>query len=143
MSLALKIGELAERTGCLVETVRFYERSGMLPPPERATNNYRSYNEGHVDRLVFIRHCRALDMTLDEIRVLLDFRERPDGDCCGVNELLDKHISHIVERIATLTSLESQLRVLRGQCQSTETIKDCGIIQALGEPAVRESEAPH
>jgi Cd(II)/Pb(II)-responsive transcriptional regulator len=133
MSLSLKIGELAERTACLVETVRFYERSGILPPPQRASNNYRTYGEIHVERLLFVRHCRALDMTLDEIRILLDFRDAPDRNCCGVNELLDKHIAVVVDRIASLTALEIQLRELRSRCQTVESAKECGILQALGE----------
>lgn len=133
MSLSLKIGELAERTACLVETVRFYERSGILPPPQRASNNYRTYGEVHVERLLFVRHCRALDMSLDEIRTLLDFRDAPDRNCCGVNELLDKHIAVVVDRLAALTALETQLRDLRSRCQTVESAKECGILQALGE----------
>ena len=131
----LKIGELADRTSCQVETIRYYERIGMLAPPTRSPNNYRTYGEDHVERLLFIRHCRALDMTLDEVRVLLDFRDRPDADCDGVNELLDKHIGHVVERIASLSALEQQLRDLRSQCRSADASKACGILHALAEPA--------
>ncbi|MCV6070998.1 MerR family transcriptional regulator, partial [Escherichia coli] len=69
----MKIGELAQTAGTGVETVRFYEREGLLPLPARSSGNYRVYNGEHVDRLAFIRHCRSLDMTLDEIRVLLRF----------------------------------------------------------------------
>lgn len=100
----MKIGELAERSGCLVETIRYYERIGLLAPPERSSNNYRAYNEQHAERLLFIRHCRALDMTLDEIRTLLNFRDRSEQNCIGVNELLDKHIGHVVERIRFLSA---------------------------------------
>lgn len=135
MSEVLKIGELAERTSCQVETIRYYERIGMLPPPMRSPNNYRRYGDAHVERLLFIRHCRALDMTLDEVRVLLNFRDRPDEDCDGVNELLDKHIGHVVERIASLSALERQLRELRGRCRAADASKACGILHALAEPA--------
>lgn len=135
MTKNLKIGELAERTSCQVETIRYYERIGMLAPPTRSSNNYRSYGDGHVERLLFIRHCRTLDMTLDEVRILLNFRDRPDDDCDGVNELLDKHIGHVVERIASLAALERQLRELRGQCRAADTSKACGILHALAEPA--------
>lgn len=134
MSTPLKIGELALRTSCLVETIRYYERIGMLPPPERSANNYRTYGEIHVERLLFIRHCRALDMTLEEIRVLLNFRDQPEENCYGVNELLDKHIGHVVSRIESLTALESQLRELRSRCLATDASKECGILQALSEP---------
>lgn len=128
----MKIGELAERSGCLVETIRYYERIGLLPPPERSPNNYRSYTEKHAERLSFIRHCRALDMTLDEIRVLLDMRDRPEQDCIGVNELLDKHIAHVAERIAALSVLEKQLKELRGCCVAVDATRSCAILHALG-----------
>lgn len=128
----MKIGELAERSDCLVETIRYYERIGVLMPPQRSSNNYRAYSEQHAERLLFIRHCRALDMTLDEIRVLLDFRDHPEQDCDGVNELLDKHIGHVVERIATLSALESQLRDLRGRCVVSDSTSACRILHALG-----------
>lgn len=128
----MKIGELAERSSCLVETIRYYERIGLLMPPERAMNNYRTYNERHSERLQFIRHCRALDMTLDEIRTLLDLRDNPQVECAGVNELLDKHIGHVVERIQALTTLEAQLRDLRGRCVVADTTSSCAILHALG-----------
>ncbi|MGX9218385.1 Cd(II)/Pb(II)-responsive transcriptional regulator [Massilia varians] len=128
----MKIGELAERSGCLVETIRYYERIGLLMPPERAMNNYRTYSERHSERLLFIRHCRALDMTLDEIRRLLVLRDNPQGECAGVNELLDKHIGHVVERIQALTALEAQLRDLRGRCVVADTTSSCAILHALG-----------
>lgn len=135
MSKNLKIGELADLTSCQVETIRYYERIGMLSPPTRSSNNYRTYGATHVERLLFIRHCRALDMTLDEVRVLLNFRDRPDDDCDGVNELLDKHIGHVAERIASLSALEQQLRELRGRCGTADASKACGILHALSEPA--------
>jgi Cd(II)/Pb(II)-responsive transcriptional regulator len=131
----MKIGELANRSDCPVETIRYYERVSLLPPPDRLPNNYRAYTERHAERLLFIRHCRALDMTLDEIRLLLDFRDHPEQDCIGVNTLLDKHIGHVVERIAALSALEAQLRKLRSQCPATDSTSTCKILQALGADA--------
>ena len=128
----MKIGELAERSGCLVETIRYYERVGLLALPERSANNYRVYNEQHAERLLFIRHCRALDMTLDEIRTLLDFREAPEKNCENVNALLDKRIGHVADRIANLSVLEAQLRDLRSRCVATDSTNPCEILQALG-----------
>jgi Cd(II)/Pb(II)-responsive transcriptional regulator len=139
----MKIGELASRSDCLVETIRYYERIGLLSPPERLSNNYRAYTERHAERLLFIRHCRALDMTLDEIRLLLDFRAHPEQDCIGVNALLDKHIGHVVERIAALSALEAQLRELRSQCLATDSTSTCKILQALGaDPCAPFPPAP-
>ena len=78
----MKIGELARLAGTNVETIRYYERDGLLPVPARSEGNYRIYGETHVQRLFFIRRCRGLDMTLDEIRVLLRFKDAPHGLCC-------------------------------------------------------------
>lgn len=128
----MKIGELAERSACLVETIRYYERIGILMPPERSSNNYRAYNSEHAERLLFIRHCRALDMTLDEIRVLLDLRDHPEQNCVGVNELLDKHIAEVSERIAALSTLKVQLKELRGRCVTVDSTSACAILNALG-----------
>lgn len=134
----MKIGELAERSSCLVETIRYYERVGLLMRPERATNNYRTYTESHSDRLSFIRHCRALDMSLDEIRMLLDFRDRPQAGCAGVNDALDKHFRQVVERIEARTPLEGQLRELRSRCVVDDTARSCAILRALGTDACGE-----
>jgi Cd(II)/Pb(II)-responsive transcriptional regulator len=127
----LKIGELAERTGCLVETIRFYERKGLLPAPTRSEGNYRLYHDAHVDRLQFILYCRGLDMSLDEIGELLDLRDRPDQDCQGVNQVLDKHIGHVTSRIKELKALQVQLKQIRSQCHATRSTKECGILLGL------------
>jgi Cd(II)/Pb(II)-responsive transcriptional regulator len=126
-----KIGQLATQTGSKVETIRYYEQQRLLPQPARSDGNYRLYGAGHVKRLQFIRHCRSLDMTLDEIRTLLDFRDTPDANCAGVNTLLDKHIGHVVDRIKELKVLQTQLKQLRQQCHSVQSMMQCGILQEL------------
>lgn len=131
MKINMKIGELATRTGCLVETVRFYEREGLLAAATRTSANYRLYNEVHVERLLFIRHCRSLDMTLDEIRSLLTFRDAPESDCGEVNQVLDKHITHVAERIGDLKALQKQLKELRSLCNTNQASKDCKILKKL------------
>ncbi|WP_316685067.1 Cd(II)/Pb(II)-responsive transcriptional regulator [Undibacterium sp. Jales W-56] len=135
----LKIGELAKRTGCLVETVRYYEKEQLLPQPGRSDGNFRLYNETHVERLQFIRNCRSLDMTLDEIRHLLKFKDLPNENCAQVNALLDEHIQHVAARIAELSSLQTQLHELRSLCQTAQASADCGILQNL---ASAEGSAP-
>lgn len=127
----IKIGELAKRTHCQVETIRYYEREGLLPAPARTEANYRMYGEEHVERLLLIRHCRSLDMTLDEIRTLLKFRDAPEENCGEVNALLDAHIGHVAARIAELKALEKQLKGLRRLCDATHAAKDCGILHDL------------
>lgn len=128
---SMKIGELASHTDCLVETIRYYEREALLPAPTRSSGNYRLYGDVHIERLQFIRNCRSLDMTLDEVRSLLQFRDAPLDNCGEVNALLDKHIGHVAQRITELKKLQTQLKHLRTQCDSAQAIKDCGILQGL------------
>lgn len=114
-----------------VETIRYYERAGLLPETARSEGNYRIYAEAHVERLSFIRNCRNLDMTLDEIRVLLRFRDAPSENCGTVNALLDEHIGHVADRIRELRLLEKQLKELRALCQETRDAQHCGILNEL------------
>jgi len=129
----MRIGELATAAESDVDTIRYYEKIGILPKPARTDGNYRHYGEQHIERLRFVRRCRSLDMTLDEIRVLLQFRDAPDADCGEVNNLLDEHIGHVSARIAALTHLEKELRSLRRQCRSVQRAKDCGILAEIGK----------
>ena len=117
----MKIGELARATGTQVETIRYYEREGLLPEPARTEGNYRIYGDEHAERLLFIRQCRSLDMTLDEVRVLLRFKDVPAENCGEVSMLLDEHIGHVAARIRELKVLEKELRTLREQCASMLT----------------------
>jgi len=127
----MKIGVLAQATGTQPETIRYYEREGLLPPPGRNAANYREYGPAHLDRLAFIRHCRNLDMTLDEIRALLALRDDPQQSCDAVNGLIDEHLDHVRQRIAALRRLEDQLAELRQRCQSVHRVQDCGILVGL------------
>jgi Cd(II)/Pb(II)-responsive transcriptional regulator len=131
MSNSLQIGDLAKRAGCLVETIRYYERVGLLLEPARSEGNYRLYTNAHVERLQFIRHCRSLDMTLEEIRNLLRFRDAPDENCSEVDNLLEEHIEHVSNRIKELRFLQKNLLKLRSRCKQARTTKDCGILQSL------------
>ncbi|MGX6571250.1 Cd(II)/Pb(II)-responsive transcriptional regulator [Cupriavidus necator] len=131
----MKIGQLARTAGTTVETVRFYEQEGLLPAPARSSGNFRLYASEHLDRLAFIRHCRSLDMTLNEIRVLLRFKDAPHDDCGEVNVLLDSHIGHVEHRILELRALERDLKQLRSQCGQSREAKDCGILEGLTKTA--------
>ncbi|GAC1030369.1 Cd(II)/Pb(II)-responsive transcriptional regulator [Pseudomonas sp. No.21] len=131
----MKIGELARLTDCPVETIRYYEREGLLPEPSRSEGNYRQYTYAHVERLAFIRHCRSLDMTQQEIRELLRLRDSPEADCTAANRLIDEHIHHVEVRIAELRSLQEQLRQLRAHCQTAGSSESCGILRELEQPA--------
>jgi Cd(II)/Pb(II)-responsive transcriptional regulator len=131
MHESFRIGELASRTGCDVATIRYYEQAGLLPKPTRSSGNYRLYGADHVARLFFVRHCRSLDMTLDEIRMLLRFRDAPERNCAEVNTLLDAHIGHVAQRIGELTALETQLKQLRRLCTKVQAARDCKILDRL------------
>lgn len=132
MKLQLKIGDLARRTQCPPETIRFYEREGLLPLPARTAGNYRVYGPAHIQRLAFIRNCRSLDMTLDEIRQLLRVRDVPQENCHAAHRLLDEHIAHVGTRITELQDLERQLKALRRECHPARAQQDCGILSGLG-----------
>lgn len=127
----MKIGELAKLAGCQVETIRYYEREGLLPAPARTEGNYRLYSHEHVERLVFIRNCRTLDMTLDEIQRLLALRDLPQESCAGINSLVDEHIEHVEARINSLQALRLQLSELRDRCNTVQDAEDCGILRQL------------
>ena len=136
----MKIGDLAKAAYTQSETIRYYERKGLLPAAARTESNYRTYDKSHVQRLAFIRHCRSLDMTLGEIATLLQFKDAPDANCADVNGMLDAHIGHVNHRIRELKALEKELRALRLLCVSTQQTSGCGILSGL-EKAARQNPA--
>lgn len=145
MKQSLKIGELARHAQCQPETIRYYEREGLLPQAARTAGNYRVYGHAHIERLTFIRNCRALDMTLDEIRELLRFRDVPQHALHAAHALLDEHVAHVAARISELQQLKRQLRALRRRCQPLRSNGECGILDELGHPSarVRRKAAAH
>src|SRR5437763_13581732 len=102
----MTIGELSRRTGCGIETIRYYEHEGLLPKPGRTSGNFRLYGREHAELLSFIRRCRSLHMASNEIRILLKFRSAPDENRGEANALLDTHIGHVAERTAEPHGLE-------------------------------------
>jgi Cd(II)/Pb(II)-responsive transcriptional regulator len=131
----MKIGELAQASSTPVETIRYYERQGLLAAPARTAGNFRDYDARQLERLRFIRYCRGLDMSLDEVRVLLRFRDQPQSQCGDVNTLLDEHIGHVTRRIAELRSLQRELKELRSRCASAQPSGHCGILSGIAEAA--------
>lgn len=135
----MRISELGRTAGVDVETIRYYEKAGLLPPPARAPNGYREYGNEQVQRLAFIRQCRALDMTIKEIQHLLAIAARPAAECSDVDRLVDEQLHRVRERIESLRSLEQQLVVLRGRCGVPRTAADCGILKELSAPGRKTS----
>ena len=139
----MRIGELAKATGIEVETLRYYERVGLVQLPARQGNGYRAYGQDAVERENFMRHCRTLDMGLGDIKRLLNFTSKPDADCLDVNHLLDEHLARVRTKLKSLRTLEKQLAQLRTQCDAGYRAADCGILQDLVAAAHGEACACH
>jgi Cd(II)/Pb(II)-responsive transcriptional regulator len=131
----MKIGELAERGACNVETVRFYEKEGLLEAPVREANGYRQYNGTHLAQLLFIRHCRSLDMGLPEVRTLRNLQAHPESACGEINHLIDTQIGRVNRQVAALRQLEKQLQSLRDTCQDQTKVGECAILRNLQRSA--------
>ncbi len=129
----MRIGQLAQLGGVDTQTIRFYERQGLLPPPDRLENGYRVYTEKHGERLAFIRRCRILGLSLAEIYELQRYRDAPRQPCTAVNTLLDDHISHVRSQITALQVLEKQLVSLRSSCNDDREVEACGVLAGISE----------
>ncbi|MBN9529868.1 MAG: helix-turn-helix domain-containing protein [Alphaproteobacteria bacterium] len=130
MTTHLTIGELARGTGTKVETVRFYEKSGLLPAPGRTAGNYRAYGPSHLSRLSFIRRSRDLGFSLDQVRELLDLADERDRSCEAIDAIAKAHLAEVERKIADLTALRQELDRMITQC-GCGTVADCRIIDAL------------
>lgn len=139
----MRIGELGRATGVDIETIRYYEKLGLLPAPARSANGYRAYGAAHLERLAFVRHCRALDMPLAEIKRLLDLVAHPDADCGDINRLIDDQLARTRARLKSMRALEKQLIALRARCETGHVAAECGILQELVGAAHGEACACH
>jgi Cd(II)/Pb(II)-responsive transcriptional regulator len=137
------IGQLARLAGCEVETIRYYEREGLLSAPERTAAGYRSYRSEHLGELNFILHCRSLDISLAEVRTLAEFRADPQRDCAGINTLIDRHLDTVHQQLESLQLLEQQLLALRERCPASRDAGHCGILRSLVDAAQGEACACH
>ena len=126
---AIPIGELSRRTGCNIETIRYYERIGLMPAPPRR-GRYRSYDRDHVARLGFVRRARELGFTLDEVRALLGLAVGGHASCAEVRNLAASHLKDVRARIADLKRME---RVLADSVRACDAGQDpgCPLIEAL------------
>lgn len=129
----MQIGQVAAASGCPVETIRYYERIGLLPRPTRTGSGYRAYAEADVERLRFIAHGRALGFSLDEIRSLLGLAEDATLSCADVDRLARTHLGEIRERIAALTRMAEELERTIDGCQGGERAH-CAILGTLRAP---------
>lgn len=125
------IGDVARATGTRVETVRYYERIGLLPPPERSAGNYRLYGEAHLNALSFVRRARNLGFSLDQVRALMTLADARQQSCAQVDALVRGHLDEIGRKIDDLRALQHELDGLLSQC-TRGTVAQCRVIEALG-----------
>jgi len=130
----LSIGVLAERTGCKVQTIRWYEQTGLLPPALRSAGNQRRYGAAHLHRLAFIRHARELGFPLEQIRELLALADEPDRPCAEAHAIASGHRDAVRSRIARLQALERELDRMIAACDA-DRAADCRIIEVLADHA--------
>ena len=130
----LMIGQLARQPGTKVETIRFYEKNGLLPAPSRTDGNYRAYEPGHLSRLSFIRRARELGFSLDQIREILKLADDRSQSCAAVDAIAREHRKEVERKIEDLTALKSELDRMIDQC-GCGLVADCRIIESLSPPA--------
>ena len=144
---SMRIKKLADATGVDVDTIRYYEKQGLLPEPTREDNGYRDYASTHLERLAFIRHCRALEMPLVDIRTLLGALDAPGEPHPDVDRLVQEQIDKVRVRLQSMRALEKQLLLLQASCGGcSDQGTDCGILKELvaaahGEACVCHSHA--
>ncbi|MFH7809849.1 Cd(II)/Pb(II)-responsive transcriptional regulator [Acinetobacter sp. BSP-153] len=125
------IKDLVQKTGLSADTIRFYEKKNLLEPSFRGDNNYRYYQDEALKRLIFIKRCRALDISLKEIEYLIQLEQNPLQDCSAVNQLIDEHLKQVEQKIVELKKFQIQLQQLRQSCATLSTIDDCQILRQL------------
>ena len=130
MGETFRIGEVAAQTGCSVESIRHYEKLGLLPKAQRGEQGYRFYSRQMMERVSFIRHGRALGLGLEAIKTLLDLVECPEAECALADQVAERHLNEMKARIAALQALVDQLEGLSKHCQGG-LVRDCQILQAL------------
>lgn len=139
----MKISEMSRSTGVDVETLRFWEKAGLLAAPPRQANGYRHYGPAELERVAFVRHCRALDMPLPDVRQLLQVLDGGDTDAGQTDALVARHLLQVRARLASLQALERQLSALQSRCDADHAAHECGVLHELVAAAHGEACACH
>lgn len=129
----MKIGELAQRAGVRIDTVRYYERQGLLPPPARQASGYRSYASPDISRLHFVRRAKTLGFTLEEIRELLALSGRRENDMGGLKAAAREKLADVEEKLTELGRIRDGLQTLIASCPGHGALDQCPILNALDE----------
>ena len=127
----MKIGQLAKVSGCSIQTIRYYEKEGLLNPPSRSEGNFRLYDEKALKELEFVKHCRSLDIPLSDIKTLVELKNKPEESCSSVNNLIANQLDLVNQRINELNVLKSELQIMKKACSSDNTVESCGIMKTL------------
>ncbi|ELT51245.1 MerR family transcriptional regulator [Brucella intermedia] len=133
----LSIGQLASQTRTKVETIRFYEKSGLLPAPVRTKGNYRAYETDHLNRLSFIRRARDLGFSLDQIKALLALSDDRTRSCAEIDRIAGEHRAEVERKIIDLMALKAELDRMIDRC-GHGVVADCRIIETLSPSATRD-----
>ena len=127
----MKIGELSKVSGCSIQTIRYYEKEGLLSPSSRSEGNFRLYDEKALKKLEFVKHCRSLDIPLSDIKTLVELKNKPEESCSSVNNLIANQLDLVNQRIKELKVLKSELQIMKKACSSDNTVERCGIMRTL------------
>ncbi len=130
MAKEITRGQLAKRSGCNIETIRYYEKIGLMPEPPRSARGYRQYDENHERRLLFVMRGRELDFTIGDLKSLLDLVDRRAISCGEVEKLAMNHLRSVREKISDLRRMESTLSDTVRSC-SGQDVPDCPLIDRL------------
>jgi len=126
------IGEMSRLTGVNIETIRYYERIGVMPKPDRTPGGNRQYNQAQLKRLSFIKRSRGLGFSISEIRALLEMVDRQDFTCGEVHDMTMQHLSSVREKITALRGLEKALGGMAAECKRGD-VPECPILETLFE----------
>jgi Hg(II)-responsive transcriptional regulator len=132
-AIDLRIGEVARRAKVNLQTIRYYERTGLLPKAPRTASNYRVYSGESVRRVRFIKRAQDLGFTLKEIKELLSLRARPSAKCTDALARAEAKIENIDEKIRTLNAMRRALSTLMSECKGRGTISECPILDVLAD----------
>lgn len=130
----MRIGELAQATGTKAETIRYYEREGILPYADRTDSNYRDYSKDHLATLTFVRRARELGFSMAQVRELLALSDRDDKPCQDVDRLARSQIDEVQRKIDDLTAMRDELSRMLAACD-TDKIGQCRIVESLANGA--------
>jgi len=133
------IGDLSRRTGVKVPTIRYYEETGLIDPPERSACNQRRYGRDALERLAFVRHARELGLSIEAIRELVILGQDPDRPCAEIDRIAVEHLKEIRGKIARLKRLEKELARIVASCRHGR-VDDCQVIRSLADHSLCETE---